>query len=145
MRISAKAEYACAAMLELAASYGEPQPVRIKAIADAQGISARFLVQILLQLKTAGLVASLAFAITLLRRGKRLAGLALALADAAASFVPIAKLWNIDGRQGDADEVFPLLADHLAAADILAEVAFHLAADKFLKPLVVAFDLLAHV
>lgn len=46
-------------MLELAASYREPQPVRIKAIADAQGISARFLVQILLQLKTAGLVASI--------------------------------------------------------------------------------------
>lgn len=45
-------------MLELAASYQDPQPVRIKAIADAQGISARFLVQILLQLKTAGLVAS---------------------------------------------------------------------------------------
>ncbi|MFO0842927.1 MAG: Rrf2 family transcriptional regulator [Gemmataceae bacterium] len=58
MRISAKAEYACAAMLELAASYGNPQPVRIKAIAAAQGISDRFLVQILLQLKTAGLVAS---------------------------------------------------------------------------------------
>ncbi len=58
MRISAKAEYACAAMLELAASYGDPQPTRIKAISEAQGISARFLVQILLQLKTAGLVAS---------------------------------------------------------------------------------------
>src|SRR5436309_12629542 len=58
MRISAKAEYACAAMLELAASYNDPQPVRIKAIADAQGIPPRFLVQILLQLKTAGLVAS---------------------------------------------------------------------------------------
>src|SRR5437879_6255978 len=59
MRISAKAEYACAAMLELAARYNDPQPVRIKSIADAQGgISARFLVQILLQLKTAGLVAS---------------------------------------------------------------------------------------
>src|SRR3984885_11380640 len=58
MRISAKAEYACVAMLELAASYDDPQPVRIKSIADAQGISARFLVQILLQLKTAGLVAS---------------------------------------------------------------------------------------
>lgn len=58
MRISAKAEYACAAMLELAAKYGDPQPVRIKSIAEAQGISARFLVQILLQLKTAGLVAS---------------------------------------------------------------------------------------
>ncbi len=58
MRISAKAEYACVAMLELAASHGEPQPLRIKAIAEAQGIPQRFLVQILLQLKTVGLVAS---------------------------------------------------------------------------------------
>src|ERR671923_1595541 len=58
MRVSAKAEYACVAMLELAANYRQPQPVRIKAIADAQGIPPRFLVQILLQLKTAGLVAS---------------------------------------------------------------------------------------
>ncbi len=58
MRISAKAEYACVAMLELAASYADNQPVRIKAIADAQGVPPRFLVQILLQLKTAGLVAS---------------------------------------------------------------------------------------
>ena len=58
MRISAKAEYACVAMLELAANYADAQPVRIKAIADAQGIPPRFLVQILLQLKTAGLVAS---------------------------------------------------------------------------------------
>src|ERR1700722_3052267 len=58
MRVSAKAEYACVAMLELAANYKEPQPVRIKAIAEAQGIPQRFLVQILLQLKTAGLVAS---------------------------------------------------------------------------------------
>jgi Rrf2 family cysteine metabolism transcriptional repressor len=45
-------------MLELAASYTDPQPVRIKAIAEAQGIPPRFLVQILLHLKTAGLVAS---------------------------------------------------------------------------------------
>jgi Rrf2 family protein len=58
MRISAKAEYACVAMLELAANYRDPQPVRIKAIAEAQGIPQRFLVQILLQLKTAGLVSS---------------------------------------------------------------------------------------
>src|SRR5215472_4759389 len=58
MRVSAKAEYACIAMLELATNYAEPQPVRVKAIADAHGIPLRFLVQILLQLKTAGLVAS---------------------------------------------------------------------------------------
>src|SRR6266478_916215 len=58
MRVSAKAEYACVAMIELARNYGEPQPVRVKAIADAHGIPQRFLVQILLQLKGAGLVAS---------------------------------------------------------------------------------------
>ncbi len=55
---SAKAEYACIAMLELAAQYGDPQPMRLKSIADAHEIPPRFLVQILLQLKGAGLVHS---------------------------------------------------------------------------------------
>src|SRR5262249_5520984 len=59
MRVSAKAQYACIAMVELAAHFGDPQPVHIKAIADMHGISQRFLVQILLQLKTVGLVESL--------------------------------------------------------------------------------------
>ncbi len=59
MKVSAKAEYACFAMLELASSYKQGQPVRVKVIADAHGIPQRFLVQILLQLKGAGLVASL--------------------------------------------------------------------------------------
>jgi Rrf2 family protein len=58
MKVSAKAEYACIAMLELAGKYGPAQPLRVKAIADAHGIPVRFLVQILLQLKGAGLVAS---------------------------------------------------------------------------------------
>jgi Rrf2 family protein len=59
MRVSAKAEYACVAMLELAANFADPQPLRVKAIAEAHGIPLRFLVQILLQLKGAGLVTSL--------------------------------------------------------------------------------------
>src|SRR5437870_10078628 len=58
MRVSAKAEYACVAVLELAASDGKVQPVRVKTIADGHGISLRFLVQILLQLRGAGLVVS---------------------------------------------------------------------------------------
>lgn len=58
MRVSAKAEYACVAMVELAARHADNQPIQIKTIADAHGISPRFLVQILLQLKGAGLVAS---------------------------------------------------------------------------------------
>ena len=58
MRVSAKAEYACIAMFELAAQHAGTQPVRVKTIADNHGIPPRFLVQILLQLKGAGLVAS---------------------------------------------------------------------------------------
>ena len=58
MKLSAKTEYACLAMLELAARYGSGEPVRVRAIADEHDIPARFLVQILLQLKGAGFVAS---------------------------------------------------------------------------------------
>jgi Rrf2 family protein len=59
MRVSAKAEYACIAMLELASNRSDSQPLRVKMIADAHNIPLRFLVQILLQLKGAGLVASI--------------------------------------------------------------------------------------
>ena len=58
MLVSAKAEYACLAMLELAARHGDPKPVRLADIAEKHGIPQRFLVQILLQLKGSGLVAS---------------------------------------------------------------------------------------
>ena len=61
MPVSAKAEYACIAMLELAVRHGGPagdRPARLADIADAHRIPQRFLVQILLQLKGAGLVAS---------------------------------------------------------------------------------------
>lgn len=58
MRLSAKAQYACVAMLELACNYGERTPVHLKTIAEGHGISQRFLVQILLQLKGSGLVES---------------------------------------------------------------------------------------
>jgi Rrf2 family protein len=58
VKVSAKTEYACLAMLELAAHYGTGEPVRIGKIADEHGIPSRFLVQILLQLKGAGFVAS---------------------------------------------------------------------------------------
>jgi Rrf2 family protein len=58
MKLSAKTEYACLAMLELAEEYDSGQPVQLRRIADAHGIPPRFLVQILLQLKGAGLVAS---------------------------------------------------------------------------------------
>jgi len=58
MKVSAKTEYACIAMLELAAQYGSGEPVRIRRIAERHDVPPRFLVQILLQLKGVGLVSS---------------------------------------------------------------------------------------
>jgi Rrf2 family cysteine metabolism transcriptional repressor len=58
MLFSAKAEYACVAMLELAARFGDPKPVRLVEIAEKHGIPQPFLVQILLHLKGAGLIVS---------------------------------------------------------------------------------------
>jgi len=58
LNVSAKTEYACIAVLELAARSASGRPVRIRELAEAHGIPARFLVQILLQLKAAGLVVS---------------------------------------------------------------------------------------
>jgi Rrf2 family protein len=59
MLLSARAEYACLAMLELAAQHGNPKPVPLADIANKHGISSpRFLVQILIQLNKKGLVTS---------------------------------------------------------------------------------------
>src|SRR5262249_32677541 len=58
MKISAKAEYACLAVLALARRRPDDPPVRIREISAAHGIPERYLVQILLQLKGAGLVMS---------------------------------------------------------------------------------------
>ncbi len=58
MRLSAKTEYAALAAVELARRIDSPTPVRIREICAAQGVPPRFLVHILLQLKAAGIVAS---------------------------------------------------------------------------------------
>jgi Rrf2 family protein len=58
MKISAKAEYACLAVLALARQRPGDPPIRIREISEAYQIPERYLVQILLQLKGAGLVTS---------------------------------------------------------------------------------------
>jgi Rrf2 family protein len=58
MKVTSKSEYACLAMMELAANHQGGQPTRIKSIAESHNIQPRFLVQVLLQLKTHGLVRS---------------------------------------------------------------------------------------
>ena len=56
--LSSKTQYACIAMLQLAQDYAGGEPVQVRRIAERHGIPATFLVQILHELKRAGLAAS---------------------------------------------------------------------------------------
>jgi Rrf2 family protein len=58
VRYSAKTRYAALAMIELALRHDAREPVQVRCIAGDHGIPAQFLVQILSQLKAAGLVVS---------------------------------------------------------------------------------------
>src|SRR3990170_2096661 len=57
MRISTKIRYRARAMLELAARYGEG-PIDLKEIAKKEDISLKYLEQVIIPLRTAGLVKS---------------------------------------------------------------------------------------
>ena len=58
MRISARCDYGCKALLELSLHWPSKEPVQIHEISEKQGIPERYLVQLLIQLKRAGFVAS---------------------------------------------------------------------------------------
>ncbi len=58
MKISAKDEYACSAVLELALNYDGDTPVRVQDIAKRQGIPIKFLFQIMQILKRVDIVRS---------------------------------------------------------------------------------------
>lgn len=58
MRISARCDYACKALLELALHWPSKEPLQIHTISDRQDIPIKYLVQILIQLKRMGLAES---------------------------------------------------------------------------------------
>jgi Rrf2 family protein len=58
MRLTARTEYAALAAVELARRADEEAPVGLRTICEAQHVPSRFLVHILLELKRAGIVAS---------------------------------------------------------------------------------------
>lgn len=58
MRISAESDYACRALLELSLKWQGKCLVQVSIIAEKQGIPIKYLEQILLQLKNAGLINS---------------------------------------------------------------------------------------
>lgn len=58
MRISARCDYACRALLELSLHWPNKEPLQIQEISNKQNIPPRYLVQILIQLKRLGLATS---------------------------------------------------------------------------------------
>ncbi len=58
MRISARCDYACKALLELALHWPNKGPLTIHTISEKQNIPVKYLVHILIQLKRMGLVES---------------------------------------------------------------------------------------
>src|SRR5213592_1125711 len=58
MKISARDEYACSAVLELALNYDSEAPIRVQDIAQRQGIPMKFLFQIMQILKRVDVVRS---------------------------------------------------------------------------------------
>src|SRR5436309_15772538 len=58
MKISARDEYACSAVLELALNYDSEAPTRVQDIAERQGIPMKFLFQIMQILKRIDIVRS---------------------------------------------------------------------------------------
>jgi len=58
MKISAKDEYACSAVLELSLNYDPDSPIRVQDIAEQQNIPAKFLFQIMQVLKRVDIVRS---------------------------------------------------------------------------------------
>ena len=59
MRISARCDYACKALLELTLHWPKKEPLHIHTISERQAIPLRYLIQILIQLKKIGFVASI--------------------------------------------------------------------------------------
>lgn len=56
MKLLAKVEYACKAVLELALRYNEKGPIQLNKISQTQDIPQKFLIQLLLRLKNANIV-----------------------------------------------------------------------------------------
>jgi len=59
MKIAAKTDYACRALLELSLHWPNTEPLRIQDISERQNIPLKFLTQILIQLKQLGYVQSI--------------------------------------------------------------------------------------
>ena len=58
MKVSNKLEYACRVLAQLGRTHGQGALVHVEALAEAEAVPANYLVQILNELRTAGLIVS---------------------------------------------------------------------------------------
>lgn len=86
MKLSVKVEYACRVLAQLARSYGSGELAHIEKLAKTEAVPANYLVQILSELRTGGLIHS--------RRGKQ-GGYTLARAPESITLLEIVNL--VDG------------------------------------------------
>src|SRR4029077_3566046 len=78
------------------------------------------------------------------RAADRRPDVARALAHSATVFGPVAKLGDLDLRQGDRNELAAGLADQLAVRNVLTQVRLDLAADDLFEPIGVVIDFSNH-
>lgn len=87
MKLSHKLEYACRVLAQLGRTYGQDKLAHIETLAQAEAVPANYLVQILNELRTSGLIVS--------KRGKQ-GGYALARAPEKIALVEIVEA--VDGE-----------------------------------------------
>ena len=95
MKLSHKLEYACRVLAQLARFWGREKLAHIDELAEAEGIPANYLVQILNELRTAGLIQS--------KRGKQ-GGYALAKAPGRIGLDEIVRAVEPELIEGTCDE-----------------------------------------
>lgn len=129
MRVSARCDYACKALLELALHWPSREPLQIHTISEKENIPMKYLVQILIQLKRMGLVESV--------RGKQ-GGYILARAPNRISLGEVMRqiggplLPRSNSTTGEKDSVFATIWKEVeeAMAKVLDKVTFEDIANK---------------
>ncbi|MEN8725081.1 MAG: Rrf2 family transcriptional regulator [Lentimonas sp.] len=95
MKLSHKLEYACRVLAQLARNFGQEKMAHIDKLAEAEQIPANYLVQILNELRNAGLIVS--------KRGKQ-GGYALAMAPERIQLIDIVKAVESELLEGNFKE-----------------------------------------
>src|SRR5689334_8760588 len=74
----------------------------------------------------------------------RVTDLALTLANASLLLVPKSKMWDLDLRKGNCNQVFPLSTNHLAVGHVLLEIVLDPPFYNRSEPSMISLDIINH-